>query len=120
MTSGAAIGGAAEAYQQFSWFVPVFWFALGWTVGRAYAHAYHNPTTAGQILYVGLISVTHWLVSQGFFACFVPMTFFTVVPLAVMYFFRERKRRARARPAQAPADLSHTAAPPARARRVPV
>jgi hypothetical protein len=103
MTFGASSAGVAEAFQQFGWLVPLFWFGLAWVVGRAYAYAYYQPTAARQTLYVGTISVTHWLVSQGFTAAFVPLMFFTVVPLVLMYCFRERAPLTRPRPSRAPA-----------------
>jgi hypothetical protein len=102
MTPGAAFGGVAETFQQFAWAAPLFWLALGWGIGRSYAYAYYKPTALRQIVYVGIISTTHWLVSQGFVACFIPMMFYTAVPLVLMYGFRVRKPRAPRRRVTAP------------------
>jgi hypothetical protein len=115
MTPGAAMAGMAESFQQFAWFAPVFWFALGWIVGRAYALAYYQPTAARITFYVGIIGVTHWQVSQGFIASFVPAMFFAALPLVLMYCFRERRKvQARPRPGLAPAELRPVRAFPPR------
>jgi hypothetical protein len=103
MTNGAAVGGIAESFQQVGWFMPLYWFAVGWVVGRLFALAHFRTSVMRVTLYVGALGITHYLVAQGLMSAFVPLIFYTVVPLMTYLVFREQAPvRRRAAPVTAP------------------
>lgn len=76
---GAAAGGVADSFIQYGYFTPVFWFGLSWFVARIFVRARWGSDPRWQWVYVGFVCVTHWLISQGAAAAFVPVTIFVVV-----------------------------------------
>ena len=84
--TGAASGGVAETFMQYGPLCPLFWFALSWGMGLVYFRALVGNNPRWLFCYIGCICATHWLVSQGFSAAFVPCMFFQIVPVAVFGF----------------------------------
>jgi hypothetical protein len=85
---GASSGGVADTFVQYGIFCPLFWFGLSWGIGCVYMRALRgNPRWL--FTYVGFICASHWLVSQGFAASFVPGMCFQTVPL-ITFFFLDR------------------------------
>lgn len=82
--SGAAAGGVADSFVQYGWLTPLFWAGLGWLVSKAYWKGCYE----GKILwihgYIAIVCATHWLISQGFAAAFVPMLAFLLIPQVVL------------------------------------
>jgi uncharacterized membrane-anchored protein len=95
MSAGASAGGVAEVFNQLSFASPLFWLAFGWAVGRVYARA-RRGELGWQLVYVGIVSASHWLVSQGVAAAFVPACVYVVVPLIVLRIARARPSALRA------------------------
>ena len=83
MTPGSTYSGVGEAFQDFSWFTPLFWAALGWLLGRLYHYVVAHPGSVAAPVYVGMIGVTHLLIAQGFAAAFVPGMIYMVTPILV-------------------------------------
>lgn len=83
VTSGAASGGVAETFVNLAWFAPMFWFAIGWVMGRAYLFGRRHPNRVGPMIYVGMLAGMHWLISQGFGAAFVPIAIYVIVPILI-------------------------------------
>ncbi len=83
MTPGASVGGVAESFIETGWFTPIFWYAIGWVVGRIYLYGRRHPTRVGPIIYVGILAGSHWLISQGFAAAFVPIAIYVTVPIVI-------------------------------------
>jgi hypothetical protein len=82
-TVGSAITGVAESFSDFYWLTPVFWFAIGWCFGWLYRHTLLYPMSIWAILYVGLIAATHYLITQGFAAFFVPACIYVAIPIGI-------------------------------------
>lgn len=80
MTPGASAGGVCESYAQFGWVTPLFWVGIGWVFGYVYAWGRRTGDLLYQSYYVGMLAASHWLVSQGFSAAFVPMTIYVAIP----------------------------------------
>jgi hypothetical protein len=108
--AGAAAGGVADTFVQYGIFCPLFWLALSWGMGTVYVRARMGNSPRWLFCYVGFICASHWLVSQGLAAAFVPGMFFQAVPFVVFLvldpFYRRRYRVAARR-------LPATAGPPA-------
>jgi hypothetical protein len=81
MTYGASWGGVASVFEQYGFLSPLFWAALGYFAGHAYRRALSHCLRK-EMTYLGFLSGTHWLVSQGFGAAFVPMCIF-IIPAVV-------------------------------------
>lgn len=83
--TGAASGGVADTFVQYGVFCPLFWLILSWGMGAVYVRARIGDSPRWLFCYVGFICATHWLVSQGFAASFVPAMFFQAVPIIVFF-----------------------------------
>jgi hypothetical protein len=87
LTVGAAWGGPADSFEEFGFLCPLFWAALAYFVGRSYRHALSHHLRE-QMIYLGVIAATHWLVAQGFGAAFVPLCIFTIPPVVFLRWAR--------------------------------
>jgi hypothetical protein len=112
MTTGAASGGIAETFVQMAWFTPLFWAGIGWVVGKTYLFARRHPNRVGPMIYVGMLAGSHWLISQGFGAAFVPVVIYMAVPVVIYTLASQRTVRTRVVPRARPAALG----PPLTAR----
>jgi hypothetical protein len=83
---GASSGGGADTFVQYGIFCPLFWLGLSWGMGVVYVRARVYDSPRWLFCYVGFICASHWLVSQGLSAAFVPGMFFQAVPLVVFAF----------------------------------
>lgn len=90
MTYGASWAGAASVFEQYGFLCPFFWGTLGYFAGRCYRHGLSRRLPQ-QITYLGFISGTHWLISQGFGAAFVPVCIFVLPPLAILRFIQVKR-----------------------------
>jgi hypothetical protein len=81
--TGASSGGVADTFVQYGVFCPIFWFLLSWLMGAVYLRAMIAGRPRWLFCYVGFICATHWLVSQGFAAAFVPGMCFQAVPFLI-------------------------------------
>lgn len=80
---GAAAGGVADSFIQYGYLTPFFWFGLSWLLGRVFARASLSKDARWQWVYVGVLAVSHWLISQSVAAAFVPGTLWLVVLISV-------------------------------------
>jgi hypothetical protein len=87
MTNGAAWGGACDVFEEFGFLSPLFWAALAYLAGRSYREALSRRLDQ-QMTYLGFLAGTHWLVSQGFGAAFVPLCIFTIPPAVFLRYAR--------------------------------
>jgi hypothetical protein len=87
MTYGASWGGVASVFEQYGFLSPLFWAALGYFGGHAYRRALRHCLSK-EMTYLGFLSGTHWLVSQGFGAAFVPICIFIIPPVVFLQFVR--------------------------------
>ena len=78
--TGAAPGGVADSFVQYGVLCPLFWFGLSWGFGRVYVRARYGNNPRWVFCYIGFMCTTHWLISQGFAAAFVPGACFQAVP----------------------------------------
>jgi len=81
--AGAASGGVADTFVQYGVLCPIFWLFLSWGMGAVYLRARVGHSPRWLFCYTGFICASHWLVSQGLAAAFVPGMFFQVVPIIV-------------------------------------
>lgn len=86
-TVGSAYGGAAESFEQYGYFCPLFWAALAYFAGRSYSQALSHRLNK-QMTYLGILAGTHWLVAQGFVPAFVPYCIFIIPPLVFLRWIR--------------------------------
>ena len=93
MSNGASYGGIANTFEQFGLLCPLFWYALGWWAARLYRASIRHADATRSMQYVGFLCATHWLVSQGFGAMFVPACYCILVPTAVLAYVRRRYQR---------------------------
>jgi hypothetical protein len=84
---GAASGGVADAFVQYGFLTPLFYLVLGWLMSKAYWKGWHEGSVLWIHGYIAIVCSTHWLLSQGFAAAFVPMLAFLFIPLATLRFF---------------------------------
>lgn len=91
LTAGASAGGVSEVFNQFGWISPLFWFLVAWCSGRVYRRAMVDDDPRWAVAYVGILCGTHWLISQGFSAAFVPGAIYQVVPVGVFLIARKQK-----------------------------
>jgi hypothetical protein len=89
MTPGASWGGACDAFEEFGFLSPLFWAALGYFAGRSY-HQALSHRLGKEITYLGFLSGSHWLVSQGFGAAFVPLCIFIIPALVFLRLARKK------------------------------
>lgn len=95
MTPGASAGGVSEVFNQLGWASPLFWLWIGWCAGTLYRHATVVDDPRWAVAYIGILCASHWLVSQGFAAAFVPGAVYQVVPAVVFLFARKGRRGSR-------------------------
>ena len=109
---GAAAGGVADSFIQYGFLTPLFWLGLSWLVARVYSRARRGNDPRWQLSYMAFICSTHWLVSQGFAAAFVPGMCFVIVPLLVLAMCHQDPPRVRTRMRNKPAgmELDHNSA----------
>jgi hypothetical protein len=81
---GAASGGVADSFFQYGWLTPVVWAGLGWFVSRIYWKGLQGGKILWKHSYIAIVCGTHWLISQGFAAAFVPMVIFWIIPFCVL------------------------------------
>jgi hypothetical protein len=82
-TPGSALSGIGESFMDFGWFTPVFWFCLGWCFGKLYRLAIAHGFSMWAIIYIGMIAGTHYLITQGFGAFFVPACIYISMPIGM-------------------------------------
>ena len=102
---GAAAGGVADSFLQYGFLAPLFWYGLSWLMARVYLRARYGNDLRWQCSYIAFMCATHWLVSQGFAAAFVPWMCFLAVPLLVSLILRKNPPRARANMPKQPIGL---------------
>ena len=98
-TAGSSWGGVADVFEEFGFLSPLFWAALAYLAGRSYQAALSHQLSK-EIAYLGFMSGTHWLISQGFSPAVVPLCIFIIPPLVILRF-------ARAKSVQRPSRLHH-------------
>jgi hypothetical protein len=81
---GAAAGGVSDTFVQYGFLTPLFFGFLGWLVSKAYWKGYNGGSLYWIHSYIAIVCATHWLISQGFAAAFVPMMVFLFIPLAAL------------------------------------
>jgi hypothetical protein len=81
--TGASSAGVADTFVQYGVFCPLFWFFLSWGIGAIYYRTLVGNNARWLFCYVGFICASHWLISQGFSAAFVPFMFFQAVPFVI-------------------------------------
>jgi hypothetical protein len=87
LSAGASAGGVAEVFNQFGYASPIFWLLFGYALALLYRRA-KGGDVRWQLAYVGIVCASHWLVSQGVAAAFVPACIYVIVPLVVLRFAR--------------------------------
>jgi hypothetical protein len=87
--TGCSAGGFAESIIQYGFAAPIFWFILSFFLARRFAVFKIDNSPLPLCDYLSTICVSHWLLGQGFAACFVPWCAFVVVPKLV--FFASRR-----------------------------
>ena len=90
---GSAYTGIGESFTEFYWLTPLFWFVIGWCFGWLYRFAMLRPMSVWSIVYIGLIAATHYLVTQGFAAFFVPACIYVVLPVIIFTIAGSSRRR---------------------------
>ena len=90
---GAAAGGVADSYTQYGYFTPLFWFGLSWCIAKTFGSAKWGNDPRWLWAYAGIVCVSHWLISQGAAAAFVPGVVFVIVPLVASIVFRRIPHR---------------------------
>ena len=101
---GAAAACVADSFVQYGFLCPLFWFGLSWFISRAYWKGRYEGNIIWMNVYFAFVCATHWLISQGFAAAFVPLCVFIVIPILVLRsvgkirytpLVKRRKRRSR-------------------------
>lgn len=95
MSNGASYGGVANTFEQFGLLCPMFWYGLGSWAARLYGASSRHADEVRSMQYVGFLCATHWLVSQGFGAMFVPACYCILTPTIVLSYIRRRTRQTR-------------------------
>ena len=85
---GAAAGGFADSFLQYGYLTPMFWLLLSYCFGRRYSAAIFNSSPHYLFTYVAILCSSHWLLSQGLAAAFVPCLIFLTIPIVVLRFAR--------------------------------
>ena len=96
VAGGAAAGGVADCFIQYGFLSPVFWFLISLGLSKLYWAGVREGKIVWLHAYFGCICASHWLVSQGFAASFVPALVFVTVPTGIFLFlgrlYRPRRR----------------------------
>jgi len=92
LSGGASAGGVAEVFNQFGFASPLLWFAFGYAMAALYRRTKGGDVRWG-LAYVGVLCASHWLVSQGVAAAFVPACIYVVVPLIALRIARAQPQR---------------------------
>jgi hypothetical protein len=82
-SNGSAYAGVGESFMDFGWTTPIFWFGLGWGFGRLYRKSLAQGLSTWVIVYIGMIAASHYLITQGFAAFFVPACIYVAIPLGI-------------------------------------
>lgn len=77
---GAAAGGVADAFVQYGFLTPLFFCLLGYLVSKAYWKGRFEGNIYAIHIYFAIVAASHWLISQGLAAAFVPLLAFAVIP----------------------------------------
>ncbi|MES2467248.1 MAG: hypothetical protein V4675_08110 [Verrucomicrobiota bacterium] len=114
---GAAAGGVADAFVQYGFLTPLFFGLFGWLVSKAYWKGRNEGSLFWIHSYIAFVCATHWLISQGVSAAFVPMLAFLLIPLATLRFIGKIQPMSMGKPNEVP--LSHQGNPPITATEPP-
>lgn len=90
---GAAAGGFADTFLQYGYATPIFWYILVFYFARLYSAAIYGSHPTHIFSYIAVLSSTHWLISQGIAASFVPCLIFIFVPKAILFYTRKSPRK---------------------------
>jgi|GEM_PF-1565517 len=90
MSSGAASGGVAETFAELGWGFIAVWLLLGWAMGCLHRTAKEGRDPRAAVAFVGVVCSSHWLISQGVAAAFVPTMIYLTVPAIAFRFARVR------------------------------
>lgn len=81
---GASYAGVADTFIEYGLLCPLFWFVQSALIGLVYRLVIQTSSPWWLFCYTGFICSSHWLVSQGFSASFVPGMYFQLIPLGVL------------------------------------
>lgn len=75
---GAAPGIVADAFFEFGFLCPLFFYGFGYGAGCFYRRFISTRNEAAFICYIGVLACSQWLIVQQFSQCVVPYCFFVV------------------------------------------
>ncbi len=84
--TGAAFGGVADTFVQYGYLTPLFYLLLSYLLSKAYWKGRNEGNIFWIHGYIATVCASHWLISQGFAAAFVPVLAFLIIPLVVLRF----------------------------------
>ena len=91
---GGSIACVADTFDNYGYFFPFFWLALGWLTARFFAKTQMTDDVRWKLHYVGLLCASHWFVAQNFTEAFVPFCFFQAAYFVAFRFARVTPERA--------------------------
>lgn len=90
---GAAACGVADSFLQYGFLCPFFWMGLSWLASKAFWKGSHYGEIVWMQAYIAFVIASHWLISQGFSAAFVPLVIFLIIPIVILRLFGKIKKR---------------------------
>jgi hypothetical protein len=75
---GGAIGAVADSFNNYGWFLPIYWAILGWLVAAVYYRAIYQNSLRWKLHYIGILCASHWLIAQSLAEASVPGIFYQV------------------------------------------
>lgn len=81
LSSGASAGGVADTFMELGFLAPFLWLAFGYILGGRFVH---TSSILKRAQFITFLAGSHWLVSQGVAAAFVPtLIYFLVITLII-------------------------------------
>jgi hypothetical protein len=69
---GGAWGAVADSFNNYWYFFPVFWLAIGWLTAAAFLRAQVYGSLPWKLYNVGILCAAHWFIAQSIVEAFVP------------------------------------------------
>ena len=105
---GGAWGGVADSFNNYWYFFPAFWLAIGWLTAAAFLRAQVDGSLPWKLYNVGILCAAHWFIAQSIVEAFVPFMIYQGVFFIAFKYSREwvarkpKRRRPALRTARAP------------------
>ena len=97
---GGAWGAVADSFNNYWYFFPIFWLAIGWLTAAAFLRAQVGGSLPWKLYNVGILCGAHWFIAQSIVEAFVPFMIYQGVFFIAFWYSGVRVGRKPKKPQQ--------------------